>query len=369
MRALSAPVRLFRLFTHTVNARIITHLGIAAHGVSQMLRAIRLFSLLLLGTGTVLYSPQAAAQALNPTGLEEWDSTNQVLFFVNGHPGSPIRAYTDYNQRGSDIDVLKDFPGAQAAYVDSVTAGPDGSTLIAVTLDFGNRNIRDLILTYDSSAQLLKTWDPAPQYIEAIVYSKDDDAVFVLGGLDLPPGPYAPNYPLLIEYSRDGRALKAMAPASLLRDREYSFNLRSQNGQPLLRVTKERIYFYAPTNHEVVMCDRDGIVLAYRSFSESIERISTEDGYHLVQTHQTDFAENGDLVSELLLWNDENNTSMAEVIRLSMSTGEAVSVHKNSNSRLRFVGMKDDQYLYLAGSKNLYIQSSAAQERVPLDTK
>ena len=333
-----------------------------------MLRAIRLFSLLLLGTGTVFYSPQAVAQALNPTGLVEWDSTNQVLFFVNGHPGSPIRAYTDYNQRGADIDVLKDFPGAQAA-IWSVTAGPDGSTLIAVTLDFGNRNVRDVILTYDSSARLLKTWDPAPQYIEAIAYSKDDDAVFVLGGRDLPPGPYAHNYPLLIEYNRDGRVLKAMAPASLLRDREYSFNSSSQNGQPLLRVTKDRIYFYAPTNHEMVTCDRDGIVLAYRSFSESIEKISTEDGYHLVQTHQTDFAENGDLVAELLLWNDDNNTYVMEVVRLSMSTGEAVSVHKASNGRLWFVGMKDDQYLYLAGGKDLYIQSSAAQEPVPLNTK
>jgi hypothetical protein len=333
-----------------------------------MLRAIRLFSLLLLGTGTVFYSPQAAAQALNPTGFAEWDSTNQVLFFVNGHPGSPLRAYTDFDQRGADIDVLKDFPGAQAALW-SVTAGPDGSTLIAVTLNYGNRNVRDVILTYDSSARLLKTWDPAPQYIEAIAYSKDDDAVFVLGGRDLPPGPYAHNYPLLIEYNRDGRVLKAMAPASLLRDREYSFNVGSQNGQPLLRVTKDRIYFYAPTNHEVVTCDRDGIVLAYRSFSESIEKISTEDGYHLVQTHQTDFAENGDLVAELLLWNDANNTYVREVVRLSMSTGEAVSVHKASNSPLWFVGMKDDQYLYLAGSKNLYIQSFAAQEPVPLNTK
>ena len=118
------------------------------------------------------------------------------------------------------------------------------------------------------------------------------------------------------------------------------------------------------------MCDRDGIVLAYRSFSESIEKISTEDGYHLVQTHQMDFAENGDLVAELLLWNDDNNTYLMEVVRLSMNTGEAVSVHKASNSgRLWFVGMKDDQYLYLAGSKNLYIQSSAAQEPVPLNTK
>jgi hypothetical protein len=335
-----------------------------------MLRAIRLFSLLLLGTGSSLYSRQAIAQALNPTGFAEWDSTNQVLFFVNGHMGSPIRGYSDYDQRGADIDVFKDFPGAQAAYVDSVTAGPAGSTLIAVTLDLGNRNIRDVILTYDSSGQLLKTWDPAPQYIEAIAYSQDDDAVFVLGGRSLPPGPYAPTYPLLIEYNRDGRVLKAMAPASLLRDREYSLNSGSRNGQPLLRVTKDRIYFYAPTHHEVVMCDRDGVVLAYRSFSESIEKISTKDGYHLVQAHRMDFAENGDLVAELLLWNDDNDTYVMEVVRLSMKSGEAVSVHKPSNSgQLWFVGMKDDRYLYLGGSKNLYIQSSAAQEPLPVNTK
>ena len=53
-----------------------------------------------------------------------------------------------------------------------------------------------------------------------------------------------------------------------------------------------------------------------------------------------------------------------------VTPGEAVSVHKASNSgRLWFVGMKDDQYLYLAGGKNLYMQSSAAQEPVPLSTK
>jgi hypothetical protein len=38
----------FRLFTHPVESRIRTHLGIAAHGVGQMLRAIRLFSPLIL---------------------------------------------------------------------------------------------------------------------------------------------------------------------------------------------------------------------------------------------------------------------------------------------------------------------------------
>jgi hypothetical protein len=335
-----------------------------------MLRASQFVALLLVAIATSLHNSPAIAQSLSPTGWPKWDSTNQVLFFSGSSPGSVVRAYVDSHQRGADIDMFKDFPGLQEVYAASITAGPDGSTLIHAILEFGNRNVRELILTYDSAGQLVKSWDPAPQYVEVIAYSKDDDAVFVLGGRDLPPGPYAHNYPLLIEYNRDGRVLKAMAQASFLRDRENSFNSGSQNGQPLLRVTKDRIYFYAPTNHEVVTCDRDGVVLAYRSFSESIEKIATEDGYHLVQTHQMDFAENGDLVAELLLWNDDNNTYLMEVVRLSMNTGEAVSVHKASNSgRLWFVGMKDDQYLYLAGSKNLYIQSSAAQEPVPLNTK
>jgi hypothetical protein len=338
-----------------------------------MLRASKVFALLSLATGITLSSTQAVAQSLNPTGWPEWDSTNQVLFFSADSPGSVVRAYVDDHQRGADIDIFKDFPGLQAAYADSVTAGPDGSTLIAATMDFGSHKIRELILTYDSSGNLLKTWDPAPQYIEAIAYSKDDDAVFVLGGRELPKGPYAPNYPLLIEYSRDGRVLKTMAPASILKDREYSFQSGSQIGQPLLRVTKDHIYFYTSTNYEVVMCDRDGVVLAYRSFSDAIEKISTEDGYRLEEVHQMDFAENGDLVLELLLWNDDNNNYMMEVVRLNIKTGEAVSVHKSLNSgRLSFVGMKDDQYLYLEhleGGQNLYTQSAAGQEPQPLVLK
>jgi hypothetical protein len=61
-----------------------------------------------------------------------------------------------------------------------------------------------------------------------------------------------------------------------------------------------------------------------------------------------------------------------EVVRLSMKSGEDVSVHKESNSgRLWFVGMEDEQYLYLEhseGGQNLYTQSAAGQEPQPLVT-
>ncbi len=338
-----------------------------------MLRATHFVAVLFLAIGFVLYCTPAVAQSLNPTGWPVWDSTNQVLFFTGSSPGSVVRAYVGSHQRGADIDMSKDFPGLQEAYADSITAGPDGSTLIYATLEFGNRNVQELILTYDSAGQLVKSWDPAPQYIEAIAYSKDDDAIFVLGGRNLPPGPYAHNYPLVIEYSRDGRVLKAMAPASLLKDFNGSFHRGSEVGQPLLRVTKDHLYLYAPMNREVVMCDRDGVVLTYRNFSDAIEKISTDDDYHLVQVHQMDFAENGDLVLELLLWNDNKNNYLMDVVRLNTKTGEALSVHKALNGgRLSFVGMKDGQYLYLENlesGQNLYMQSAAGEEPQPLATQ
>ena len=100
-------------------------------------------------------------------------------------------------------------------------------------LNFGtNANIRETILTYDSSGKLLKSWDPAPQCVEAIAYSKDDDAVFILGERSLPDGPYAPNYPLLVEYSRDGNVQKVMIPAGAVpRMAEISFH----QGRPIWR--------------------------------------------------------------------------------------------------------------------------------------
>lgn len=322
------------------------------------------FQMLLVAVATFL-GTQAAAQELRPTGLPQWDSTNQVLFFADCRAGSVVRAYADGHQRGADIDIRKDFPGIQECYADSLTAGPDGTTLIAATLNFGERKIEQPILTYDSSGKLLKTWDPAPQYVEAIAYSKEDDALFILGGRDLPDGPYAPNYPLLIEYSRDGSVQKVMIPAGALKDGGDSFHQGGQFGETTLRVTKNQVYFYAPTNREAVITNRNGVVLADRSISDIIEKISMEDGYHLVQIHALDFSDEGDIVLQLLRSNDIDYT--VDVFRINIKSGEAVAVHKSLNGApLDFVGLKDGQYVYIEKGQRLVIQSAEAQEPLPL---
>jgi hypothetical protein len=330
-----------------------------------MPRTRPLISPLFLAAIVALLSTQAAAQELKSSGLPHWDSTNQVLFFDSCSMGGVVRAYADGHQRGADIDITKDFPGIQDCYVERSTAGPDGTTLIAAILNFGtNANIQEPILTYDSSGKLLKSWDPYPQSVETIAYSKDDDELFILGERSLPDGPYAPNYPLLVEYSRDGNVQKVMIPAGALKNGGGSFHQGGRVGETTLRVTKDRVYFYAPTDREAVITDRNGLVLADRSISDIIEKISMEDGYHLVQVHALDFSDDGDIVLELLRSNDIDYAR--DVVRINIKSGEAVSVRKALPGALWFVGIKDGQYVYIEKGQRLVIQSAEAQEPLPL---
>jgi len=327
-----------------------------------------LLSLLLLATAAILPSTPARAQAIYPTGLPQWDSTNKVLFFGHGTPVQPFRSYSDETQRGDDIEIFKDFAGIQDAYIDSATAGPDGTTFIAARLIFAARNVRNLVLTYSSSGELLKTWDPAPQEARLIAYSQYDDAVFVLGERETPNNQTPPESPLLVEYSRDGRVLRNMVPASTLKDSADAFYGRSDTGEPALRVTKDRIFFYAPGNREAVMCDRSGVVLAQRNVSEIVNKIVADDGFHLVQTHQVDFNDNGDIVLELLL--SHGFDSVLEVVRINIKSGESAIVHKSyPGPPMAFIGVKDNQYLYLAYAHDLLIQSSESQDPLPLSAK
>jgi hypothetical protein len=324
-----------------------------------------LFSHIVLLALAILSGSQAAAQELKSCGIPRWDSTNEVLFFDGCSGGGVVRAYADGHQRGADIDIIKDFPGIQDCYVVRSTAGPDGTTLIAPILNFGtNANIRQPILTYDSSGKMLKSWDPAPQYVEAIAYSKDDDALFILGERSLPDGPYAPNYPLLVEYSRDGNVQKVMLPAGALKNGGDPFHQGGLIGETTLRVTKDRVYFYAPTDREAVITDRNGVVLADRSISDIVEKISLEDGYHLVQVHALDFNDDGDIVLELLRSNDVDYTR--DVVRINIKSGEAFLVRKALLGEVWFVGIKDGQYVYTEKGQRLVIQSSEAQDPLPL---
>jgi hypothetical protein len=104
--------------------------------------------------------------------------------------------------------------------------------------------------------------------------------------------------------------------------------LGAETGQPVLRVTKDHLYFYAPSNREAVICDHNGAVLAQRSVTDIVNEIAA-DGFHLVQIHQVDFNDDGEIVLELLVAHDRDSAAL-EVVRIKITSGESGTVHKSS---------------------------------------
>jgi hypothetical protein len=325
-----------------------------------MLRSARGFSL-LLAVATLLCGTPSRAQSVD-LSWTHWDSSNRVLFAEPKGDGLVFRAYP--GSPSQNIDIFRDFAGLQAVYIDSVTAGPDGETLISAILSTRDQQTKFPILTYSDSGELLNKWEPAQQSPDVIRYTSDDDAVFVLGDSDVPDG--VKHYPLLVEYSPDGRILKKLIPASTMKDGGQSLSGSGADGQPALRVTKDKIYLYAPKNREVVICDRSGQVLTSRSISDTVDKLSSANGFYIEQTHRVDFTEDGDIVLELLLGNNDTHSYQMDIIRVDAKTGHATMVRQASNGRLWFIGMNNDQYLYVESGRHLYIQANATQEPVPL---
>ena len=96
---------------------------------------------------------------------KRWDATHGTLFFGLGaldRTSRPIRSYQGDFQTTAEVEILKDFPRAQKAFVIDATAGPESSTILSVVLDFGSEVLRHVILTYDSAGYCVRFWTQLP---------------------------------------------------------------------------------------------------------------------------------------------------------------------------------------------------------------
>ena len=97
--------------------------------------------------------------------------------------------------------------------------------------------------------------------------------------------------------------------------------------------------------------------------------IAAAGGYNLVQIHGVDFNDESEIVLELMVAHNPDSAAL-EVVRINIKSGESATVHKSSaGPPMAFIGVKDNQYLYLAYGRNLSIQSFESQDPVPLAAK
>jgi hypothetical protein len=237
---------------------------------------------------SVLVSMSAVAQYLRnevswteSSRLHRFDATHDVLFFRRGFflqkSSPPLRSYNeDGTQRGADISLFKDFPDLEKASVDDFAAGPAGTTLIAAELIYGPRHVKNVILTYDSTGDLRAALNISSA--EAIATDEQGD-VYVLGQ-DNDPSPRNPKHPLLVEFDPSGRIIGSFLDESTFKTGSDAIE-DSGPGHEMVSATvmmsDGKLYIYAPSEKQVVICSLDGKILRRAALDEVAAKIARAD--------------------------------------------------------------------------------------------
>ncbi|MGA9391923.1 MAG: hypothetical protein WBV69_15930 [Candidatus Sulfotelmatobacter sp.] len=213
--------------------------------------------------------------------LHRWDPTHGVLFFRRSFllqkTSPPLRSYyEDGSQRGAEIDLFKDFPDAEKASVSDFAAGPAGTTVIASELIYDRGHGKNVILTYDWTGNLLRAL--AIDSAEAITTDEQGD-IYVLGqGND--PNPGNPPNPLLVEFDPSGRVIGRFLDSSTFKtgsDAIEDFGPGDEMVSASVMVSDEKLYIYAPSERQVLVCSLDGRILRRAALEDVGVKIARAD--------------------------------------------------------------------------------------------
>lgn len=306
--------------------------------------------------------------------LTRWDGTHKVLFFGAGiipTKERPIRAYANGIQRGSDIEIFKDFPGIEQVIVDDISAGPNGSTVIAGVLQFGSGNNRDVILTYDSSGALRSTWDAEPYWNVAVV-ADDNSNVFALGSRSDENERNA-RYPLLTRYTLDGGVADQGLYSTNFREGSDAIDAIDDNdlmAHPVLMLWQDKLLVFAPTANEVLVCTLSGAIVTRRSLREVLLAIARTDNVAEASIHELMFADETHVILNLIertteeLENEKIRHLMDERLRprrsyrLDLKTMDFEQTSGLTGGK-RIVGVVGDQLLLLSPSGHGFVLESS----------
>lgn len=302
----------------------------------------------------VVLSTGCAAQSFPPEQTvrpERWDSAHGVLFFgrgVLGRNSLPVRSYLNGSQRGSDIDIFKDFPGLQVAVVIDLAAGPNGTTVLSAVLAFGSKTLRHVILTYDSGGALRSSWDTEPYMAWAIATDEKGDA-FSLGDRLLGKSGSKP-YPLLREYDHSGDVVRQSLYSNTFHAGPQAIG--PGNGldyiYPSLTFRDGKLYIYAPVENEVLICTVAGGIIRRERLDNVRQRIVEADKVESAGIEHVEFIDDRHIVLDLEEYSSGPITMPRTAYVVDLSTKHYSLIQRSEGAQ--FIGTRNGKLLMLTPS-------------------
>jgi hypothetical protein len=296
--------------------------------------------------------------------LSRWDGGNSVVFFGRGlrkPEFGPIRGYVRGQQRGSDIDLFRDFPGLDHAAVDDITGGPNDSTYIVVLLNFGQRQMRQAILAYDRAGKLTRELDAASHFPKAITVD-DDGSVYVLGSRIGSDGAgKEPPYPLIVKYTAEGKVSREFLPSDTFKEGAGAFDHDELMNASLVKRGK-LLFVYAPAGREVLVFNLEGNIL-HCNLTSMFQQWMKTDGTNKIRVNSVGFLDDERAIIDTVgvRATDHVDTIVSNdlyIINLKTAQYERI---RAKDRRWRLLGAEGDEVTVLK-----WTEATAAVETVKL---
>lgn len=293
------------------------------------------------------------------SGPHRWDGAHGVVFLGNGlrlRESRPIRGYVDGSLRASPIDIFKDFPHLKKVVADDFAAGPNGSTLVAVVLNFGSvphPELRHVILTYDVSGKLVSALDTEPYYFQAIA-TDDQGNIFALGNkLDQALGVGNP-YPLLVVYDASGAIVREGLMSSVFRTGSRAVD-QSEGADPSLMVQDGKVFIYAPQENEILVCLTDGTVVRRMRLDAVLSKIRQTERMSRLRLEGVSFSDENHVVLDVTGPSGPQTPHEIDLAKmhsaaysLNLTTGKSALILRGERVGWNFLGAKANQLLMLS---------------------
>jgi len=285
-----------------------------------------------------------------------WDGTHGVVFFGKGltrKDARPIRGYLDGVQRGAPIDIFKDFPQFRQAVVDDFAAGSDGITHIAVVLISG-RNLRHVILTYDSSGKLVSALDTEPYYAQAIATDESGN-IFTLGNKLNETKTDRKPYPLLVIYDAAGHIAGEGLYSNVFKEGSRAVNQSVDNVDPSLMVRDGKVFIFAPMENEILVCLKDGTIVRRMGLGLVLEKIRQSERMKRVSMENVAFVDENRVVLDVIGHSASDKGYIRDqgalhpaAYMLNLNTGQPSLIFRGQLADWNFLGLKGNQLLMLS---------------------
>lgn len=266
---------------------------------------VRRLLLVIVGFYSTIFAAQVQSQIPPRFGLPQlhrWDTAHGILFMgrnlVLQKTSPPLRAYNEDGLRyGSDINLFKDFPDVEKVVVDDFAAAPAGATLIAATLIYGRRSVKQVLLTYDTAGELRQVVDTAPYSAEAIT-SDDQGNVYLLGERT-DERETDPPYPLLIKYDSSGNIVGRAIDSDIFKSGSSAiedFGPGYEIVRASVMVNDGKLYLYAPSERQVLVCSQEGKILRRAALENVAGKIASADGVSRAAISEVAFVDENHVV-------------------------------------------------------------------------